>query len=215
MIELMIAMVVMLLALGIVSMLLARSMSVKTRESRTADALTTAQGALSVMSREIANSGFGMYDNELSRTADNGIVIADSDATQIRIRANHENAGGVPSAPGPTTLELNEPGEDVTYFFDDATRSIVRYDPNALGEGVPQTSVVVNRISNVEFEYYDYSGGSSTPTGPLTTPSLNTARVRIIVTVELDPVVGQPDDQVVTFASEVTLRNNSYMLQQY
>ncbi|HVF30998.1 MAG TPA: type II secretion system protein [Pyrinomonadaceae bacterium] len=215
MIELMIAMVVMLLALGIVSMLLARAMSVKERESRTADALTTAQGALSVLSREIANSGFGMYDNSLSRTADNGIVIADSSATQIRIRANHDNAGGLPSAPGPTTLELNEPGEDVTYFFDDATRSIVRYDANALGEGVPQTSVVVNRISSVEFEYYDYTGASSTPAGPFTAPSVNTARVRIIVTVELDPVVGQPDNQVVTFASEVTLRNNGYMLRQY
>lgn len=214
-IELMIAMTIMLLALGIVSAVLAQAMSVRARESRTADALTAAQGALSVLSREIANSGFGIYENALSRTADNGIVVADSNANRIRIRANLENAGGVPEAPGPTTLELNEPGEDVTYFFDDTTKSIVRYDANALGVGVGETSVVVNKISNVEFEYYDYFGPNSAPVGPLTEPTINTGRVRIIVTVELDRVIGQPDNQVVTFASEVTLRNNTYMLQQY
>lgn len=213
--ELMIAMTIMLLALGIVSAVLARAMSVRSRESRTADALTTAQAALGILSREIANSGFGMYDNSLSRTADNGIVIADSDATKIRIRSNLENAGGVPESPGWSTLELNEPGEDVSYFFDSTTKSIVRYDANALGAGVGQTSVVVNKISNVEFEYWDYFGPNSAPVGPLTAPTANTGRIKIIVTVELDPVVGQPDNQVVTFASEVTLRNNSYMLQQY
>ena len=213
--ELMIAMTLMLLALGIVSSLLANAMSVRARESRTADALTTAQAALGVMSREIANSGFGVYENSLSRTAHNGIVFDDSNATKIRIRANYENAGGTPTSPGPTTLELNQPGEDVTFFFDDATKSIVRYDANALGVGIGQTSVVVNKISNVEFEYWDYSGPDSAPTGPLTQPSMNTGRVRIIVTVELEPIIGQPDNQVVTFASEVTMRNNTYMLQQY
>ena len=214
-IELMIAMVVMLLALGIVSMLLSNAMAVRARESRTADALTTAQAALGVMSREIANSGFGLYDNSLSRTANNGIVLPDSGADKIRVLANHENAGGVPASPGSSTLAINEPGEDVSYFFDSATQSIVRYDANGLGAGTGQTSVVVNKISNVEFEYYDYVGANSTPTGPFAVPTIDTARVRIIVTVELDAVVGQPNNQSVTFASEVTLRNNSYMLQQY
>ena len=213
--ELMIAMTVMLLALGIVSSILANAMSVRQRESRTADALTTAQAALGIMSREISNSGFGLYDSSLSPTANNGIVVADSDATKVRIRSNQQNAGGVHDAPGPTTLELNEPGEDVMYFFDPATKSIVRYDANALGVGVGQTSVVVNKISNVEFEYYDYYGPDSAPGGPFSVPTPETGRVKIIVTVELDPVIGQPDNQVVTFASEVTLRNNSYMLQQY
>ena len=213
-IELMVAMVVMLLALGIVSMLLSRAMSVKARESRTADALTTAQAAIGVMSREIANSGFGMYDNSLSQTADNGIVSADSTTNQIRVRANHENTG-VETDPNAPAWQLNAAGEDVTYFFDPTTQSIVRYDANALGPGIGQTSVVVNKISAVEFEYYDYSGPNSAPTGPNTAPTANTGRVRIIVTVNLDPVVGQPDNQQVTFASEVTLRNNTYMLQQY
>ena len=125
------------------------------------------------------------------------------------------NAGGVYSAPAPGTIELNQEGEDVTYFFDPATESIVRHDANGAGVGVPTTSVVVNRISNVRLEYFDYEGSSATPVGPLSTPTVNTARVRITVQVSLDPVVGQPDNQVVSFTSDVSLRNSGYMLQQY
>ena len=214
-IELIIAMLVMLIALGIVSTVMFRAFSVRARESRTADALATAQGALSVLSREISNSGFGIYADPITKVANNGVVIPDSNANRIRVRANLDNSGGVPTSPGPTTLTLNEPGEDVTYFFDAATSSIVRYDANALGVGVPETSVVVNRISNVTFEYFDYSGSNSLATGPFTVPTVNTGRVRIIVEVMLDPVAGQPDNQRITFSSEVTLRNASYMLQQY
>ena len=213
-VELLITMTIMLIALGIVSSLLSQAFAVRARESRTADALASAQAAISVISREVSNSGFGLI-SAANDSANNGIVIADSDAHQIRVRANLENVGGTATAPGPTTLTINEPGEDVTYFFDNATSSIVRFDPNGLGTGVPQTSVVINKISNVTFEYYDYSGSTSAATGPLTAPTANTGRVKIIVEVELDRVVGQPDNQRVTFASEVTLRNNSYMLQQY
>lgn len=213
--ELIIAMVVMLVALGIVSTVTFRAFSVRSRESRTSDALSSAQAALNVMSREISNSGFGLLNTDpTNKIADNGVVIADSDEHRIRVRSNLDNFGGTPEAPGSTTLTINEPAEDVTYFFDDATKSIVRYDPNGLGTGLPETSVVVNRISNVTFEYFDFDG-SSTPVGPLATPTIHTARVRIIVEVELEPVAGQPDNTRVTLASEVTLRNNNYMLQQY
>lgn len=211
----MIAMTLMLIALGIVSTVISRSFSVRARESRTADALATAQGAISVLSREVSNSGFGLFDGPTTKRASNGIVLAESNAHRIRVRANLENEGGTATAPGPTTTVINAPAEDVTYFFDSATNSIVRYDPNGLGTNQPLTSVVVNQISNVTFEYYDYAGGTSAATGPSTTPTADTGRVRIIVDVNLDPVAGQPDGQRVTFASDVTLRNNKYMLQQY
>ena len=42
-----------------------------------------------------------------------------------------------------------------------------------------------------------------------------TQRVVIVVDVVLDAVAGQPDNQTIKLSSEVTLRNNSYMLQQY
>ncbi len=198
--ELMISMTIMLVLMGVVSTLMARSFSIRSRESRRTDALTSAQAALNVMSREIANSGFGIYDNSQTRRANNGIVLADSGEHRIRFRTNILNDNS----------STNSPGEDVTYFFDDATKSIVRYDP----QGTPQTSVVVNRISNVTLEYYSYSDANSTPTTS-STPTANTGRVRINVMVTLDPVEGQPANQTVTFTSEVTLRNSNYMLNQY
>lgn len=210
-IELLISMVIMLVLLSIVSTVMSQAFSIRARESRQTDALTTAQAALNVVSREIANSGFGIYDNSVTKVANNGIIIADSNANRIHFRSNSTNSGGNPVAPGPTTLATNDPGEDITYFFDDATRSIVRYDPNDL----PRTSVVVNRISNVSFRYFNYAGNTSVPTGPFTTPAANTGRVMITVEVALDPVAGQPNNQTVTFTSDVALRNSSFMLNQY
>ncbi|MDM7922776.1 MAG: type II secretion system protein [Pyrinomonadaceae bacterium] len=207
-IELMVAMVILLSLLAIVSTMLSRSTSVRARESRKTDALTSAQAALNILSREIANAGYGIYDNSVTRIANNGLVYDDSGSNQIHFRANLTNTG---PQDDPVVLRTNDPGEDVTYFFDAATESIVRYDPN----DIPQTSVVVNGISNVTFEYFDYVASSSTPVGPLSVPTPDTGRVRINVTVQMDPVVGQPDGDIVSFTSEVTLRNSNYMLRQY
>jgi len=217
-VELLIAMAVMLIALGIVSNLMARAMSIRARESATADALATARAAISVMSREISNSGFGIYQQG-TRKASNGIVAPESNDHRIRVLSNIDNEGGTYEDQGPTTMLINRPGEDVTYFFDATTSSIVRYDPHGLesspGVFVGKTSVVVNKISNVTFKYYDYDGGTSEATGPFTAPNENTARVQIIVDVELDQVYGQRNTEHVTFASDVTFRNNNYMLSQY
>lgn len=199
-IELLIAMTVMLVMMGVVSMLMARSFSVRARESRRTDALTSAQAALNVMSREISNAGFGIYDSDLTRRANNGLILTDCNANKIRFRTNFTNSN----------YSTNTPGEDVTYYFDPSSNSIVRYDLNS----TPQTSVIVNKISNVTFSFYNYAAANSTPT-ITTTPTADTGRVRITVTVTMEPVQGQPDNQSVTFTSEVTLRNSYYMLNQY
>lgn len=218
-IELAVAMVIMLTLLGIVSTVMSRTLGIRSRESRKTDALTAAQAALNVISREVANTGYGIYDGDDSALlAGNGIILADSDANRIHIRSNYLNTGPRTAPPGSTVMSTNQPGEDVTYFFDDATDSIVRYDPYGIetSPGVygPQTSVVVNRISNVVFEYYNYSGSNSTPT-VTNVPTADTGRVRISVAVDMDPVVGQPDNQQVRFSTDVTLRNANYMLRQY
>jgi len=212
-VELMIAMVITLVLLGIASELFSRALSVRARESRKVDALASAQAALNVMSREIANSGFGIVGAGTTTQPSNGIIIADSGANRIHIRSNFDNTGDYVMGPGSTVLATNRPGEDITYFFDAATDSIVRYDPNA-PTGTPTTSVIINRISNVTFRYYHYTQGSSTFTDGAT-PTVGTGRVRITVLARLDPVAGQPDNQQVEFTSDVTLRNSNYMLQQY
>jgi prepilin-type N-terminal cleavage/methylation domain-containing protein len=209
--ELMIAMVVILLMLGIVSTLLAKSLQIRSRESRKTDALTSAHAALNIMSREISNAGFGIYDGATSQTAVNGIIIGDSDAFQIHFRANLSNFGDGPVNPDCPVVCTNEAGEDVTYYFDDDTDSIVRYDPN----GSPTTSVIVNKISNVTFSYFDYEADGTVTADPgNANPSIDTGRIRLTVDVTLDPVEGQPDESV-RFTSEINLRNSSYMLRQY
>jgi hypothetical protein len=169
--------------------------------------LASAQAALNVLSREIGNSGFGISTSTDPNEHNNGLIVADSNDHKIRIRSNIENVG---TSTNPDVLRTNRPGEDITYFYDNASASIVRYDPN----DTPTTSVVVNKISNVTFSYFDYSGSSSTVTQS-STPSANTGRVRITVSVVLDPIYGQPNPADVTFTSDVTLRNAKYMLNQY
>jgi type II secretory pathway pseudopilin PulG len=207
-IELLISMTVILIMMGAATTLFSKAMSVRARESRTTDALTSAYAALNLMSRELSNSGFGLLEPGTT-VASNGIIIADSGERQIHVRSNFTNAAAYtdPNAPGQTI----DPGEDVTFYFEAPTRSIVRYDPHAS----PTTSVVVNRISDVRFQYFDYATSGSTGSGPNTTPTSSTARIVITVTVDLDPVPGQPNPQAVTFSTQVNMRNSNYMLQQY
>jgi prepilin-type N-terminal cleavage/methylation domain-containing protein len=211
-VELIVSMTVVLVLMGVASTLLSRAMSVRARESRTTDALTSAQAALNIMSREITNSGFGIYDNAISETADNGIIVADSGDHRIHFRANINNFGPGPIAPTCTAVCTSDPGEDVTYYFDSATSSIVRYDPR----GTPQTSVVVNKISNVTFSYFDYTAAGAVTAEPgNASPSANTGRIRLTVEVALDRVEGQVNPASVRFLSEINLRNSNYMLHQY
>lgn len=192
MLELMLSMFVLLVLLVVVSTLFADAVGIRDREGSKTDALTAAEAALNVISREVSNSGYGLTHN--------GIVSVDSNAHRLRFRTNVVNNND----------NTNSPGEDVTYYFDDDTDSIVRYDPH----DSPTTSAVINKISNVTFSYFDYYGSSSTPTVN-TSPSSHTSRIRITVTVQLDEVQGQPTNQTVTFTSDVTLRNSNYMLNQY
>jgi len=211
--ELLIGMAVTLILLSVVSSLLSRAMSVREREGRKADALASAQAALNVMSREIGNAGFGIFMDSVSQTPSNGIIYADSNRNQIHLRSNFDNVGDYSVPAGQTVLDTNQPGEDVTYFYDTNTKSIVRYDPHAAA-GTPKTSVIVNKVSDVVFEYFNYTTSSSTVT-QTTSPTTGTGRVRITVTVNLEQVVGQTNPEAVTFSSDVTLRNSSYMLRQY
>lgn len=199
-IELIIAMTVTLVLLGLVSTILSGAVSTRTRESSRTDALSSAQAALNVISREVANSGYGLDYN--------GLIAADSGSQKIRVRANLINRNNC----------ITDPGEDVTYYYDTTTRSIVRSERHATTEcGTnfqTRTSVVVNRISNITFQYFDYSSNNTSGT-QTTVPTANTGRVVITVEVELEDVRGQPSNQRVTLRSDVTLRNSEYMLNQY
>ena len=185
----------MLIILGLVSTLFSKSLATRQRESSRTDALTSAQAALNVISRELANSGYGL--------AGNGLVLGgDSDAQKLHFLSNIRNDNEV----------ITDPGENITYYFDPATQSILRHDANAAAAS--QTSTIINRISSLSFAYFDYEGNNP-PTGPNLTPTVNTSRVRVTVSVSLEQVLGQVNPQSVVLVSDVTLRNSDYMLRQY
>lgn len=202
-IELIITMVIVLVVLGLATSLFSKSIYVKQRESSHTDALTAAQAALNVMSREISNAGYGLK-NTAGTDPSNGIVLADSNAQKLHFLSNIQNNNSV----------TTDRDENVTYFYDTASQSIMRYDANANGANSPETSIIINRISSVNFLYFDYIGSSSTPTQS-TTPTENTGRVRVTITVALENVPGQPVNRSVVLSSDVTVRNANYMLNQY
>ena len=195
-IELIVSMVITLVILGAAVAVFSGALSTRSRESSKTDAITSAQAALNVMSREIGNSGYGLSNNGLGWYDGAGVWHTDCTTQFLRFRANTDNADA-------TTTGL---GEDVAYYYDTASQSVVRHD-NSSGE----TSGIINRISNVAFAYTNYVGTGTPPVGPSDT----TGKVTITLTVNLENVQGQPSGQTVTVASDVTLRNSPYMLGQY
>lgn len=138
-IELMMAMTVTLTILGLTSGLLASAFNVRARENQKTDALADAQRALNIMTREIANTGFGL--------ANNGIVAADSNESAIRIRANL-NAFDSQS----TSNSISDRNEDVKYSLYSAGSDsyIVRLDIGTQN----QTTVLANRVDSLRIRYY-------------------------------------------------------------
>jgi len=194
-VELIVTMVILLVIVGTVTTLFSRSLNTKSRESSRTDALTASQAALNVMSREIANSGYGTITNGM---------MSDSTTDRIHFVTNHVN----------TNDNLLQPGENVTYYFEPSTQSILRYDANGGGAGTPLTSIIINRISRVEYRYFNYVGSNALPT-ETTFPTADTGRVRIKLTVNLENVIGQVNPDSVVLTSDVTLRNSFYMLNNY
>lgn len=197
-IELLTAMVISLIILGATVAVFSGALSTRTRESSRTDAITSAQAALNIMSREIGNAGYGL-------TLSNGLVYGDCDTDKLRFRANIQNTGT-------SGAETSQDGEDVTYFYDSTTHSVLRFDKNA-----SETSGIINRVSDVNFTYYNYTFDPVTKVVTVTqgAAATNTGRVRIELLVTLPDVQGQPSGRVEKVWSDVTLRNSPYMLGQY
>ncbi len=194
-VELMIAMTVTLIVMGMASTMLTQLMGTRTRENRKSDALADAQRALNIMSRDIANSGYGLTTN--------GIVVGTSDSTQTRIhlRSNITNNN-------PTTTDRDE---DVTYDFQSACSCIARLDRNFDSATTPP--LIASPIDSLQFTYINIAPA----TGAVTETSAgtaNTTRVRIAVSVTLPAAQGQPASSV-TLNSDVALRNSSAVLNNF
>ena len=192
-IELMIAMLVTLVVMSIASSLLGQSLNIRARENARVEAVSDTQRALNAMSRDIANAGLGLTSN--------GIVAADSDDGQIRIRTNLNAFNG-----DTDTLDSDE---DVVYSYtvnsdvDPPETLVTRQDVNTA-----TVAQIANRIDGLNILYFDVSGTQ------LAAGQENlAAKVRLTLTVQL-PAVGspkmagyQPATQT-QLSSDVMLRNS-------
>ena len=196
-------MTIVLTMLGLSSALISGSFNIRGRENQKSSALADAQRALNSMSREIANSGFGLTNN--------GIVTTESTSTAIRVRANL-NAFDRES----TSNSVADSDEDVIYqLFTDSTQSYVeRIDINS---GL-RTTILANRVDALVIRYFadkvDYTAGNCniTAAGDVTDKTL--AKYIVIVACVQLPAVGtqgspgyQPVSRV-QLISDVTLRNS-------
>jgi len=203
-VELLLAMTIALTLLGLTSGLLASSFNVRARENQKTDALADTQRALNIMTREIANTGFGL--------ANNGIVAADSNETAIRVRANLNAFDSQTSS-----NSISDRNEDVKYslYTAGADSYIVRLDIGTQN----QTTVLANRVDSLKIRYYParvnytLSGNCDiTSTSPEVTQKSDTKYIVMSVCVELTArgAPGSPGYQPasrVQLVSDVYLRN--------
>ena len=199
--ELIIAMTVLLIMMTGATQLLMSSLTSRTRENRKSDALSDAQRALNIMSREIGNAGFGMDYNGI--VAPDSHPTADTDAVtaQIRIRANTSN----------NDASISQADEDITFVYQGApTNAIVRYD------AITKTrTVLAGEIDAVQITYIDAAGTPSTLATP--TAVANAVRIRITIQANLPSTVNQAASQVpkVLLTSDIALRNAPSVVRRY
>jgi Tfp pilus assembly protein PilW len=209
--ELLIAMTITLVILGLAASLLASGFRIRDREESASDAAADAQRALNIMSREIANAGFNLSSN--------GVVAGDSDAGSIRVRSNLNKFDT--TATNTSRNGVVDAGEDLKYFVNTVTNTayLVRYDVNA---ATNNTQVLANRIDQLRLHYFsqkvtysttigdcDISGASSGEVSPS-----SAGYIVIALCVRL-PASGSPGTDGyqppsnILLVSDVTLRNST------
>jgi len=207
--ELLIAMVITMALMTAASSLLANALRVRSRENQKSDALADTQRAINIMSREIANAGFNMIGN--------GIVPGESGLNEIRVRSNLNKFDFDPSVSADSRMNLQDPGEDITYFINEAdnTMYLARHDKYGTG-----STVLANRIDSMNIHYFGQKVSYTAPSGgsDITDKSAtevapeNAKYIVIAVSVTLD-AVGQPGapgyqpPYSVLLCSDVALRN--------
>jgi prepilin-type N-terminal cleavage/methylation domain-containing protein len=223
-VELLIAMTITLVVLGIATTLLAQTFRVRTRANDNVDALADAQRALNIMSREIAQAGFNLTDN--------GIVDADSVTdgngnSKIRVRANLNkfDTNFTPSARAGVGTQGEDAGEDIMYYIYPApannTTLLARYDALATGGG--SSTVLANRLDSLHIHYFAQRVTYTAPRDAcdITAPSApevaspSQARYVVIAVCVWQEEVGMPGSPgyqpraPLLLTSDVTLRNSN------
>jgi len=211
--ELIVGMGITLSIVGIAATLLSSSFNVRSRENKRTEAVAAAQHALSNISRDVANAGFGLKKN--------GIVSEDSDASSIRIRANLDAFSGTSGAGS-----LAQADEDVEYFLhktdtdpNSTHGELMRYDVN-----LQQSRLMVGNVDDFEIYYFaqrvdytlDPAGGINVTTPGVTEVDDQSQTNYVVITMLLNlDAVGTPGQagyipaSQVQLATDVAIRNRN------
>jgi Tfp pilus assembly protein PilW len=207
--ELVVALVITMALMTAAATLLANALRMRTRENQKSDALADTQRAINIMSREIANTGFNLTSN--------GIVAADSGLNSIRIRANLNKYDYEPSVTAESRANIQDSGEDITYFINEAENTMYLARHDRFGNG---STVLANRIDSMRIHYFDQKVTYTAPAKGLDIENAsalevlpqNAKYIVIAVAVTLDEVgtpgsTGYQPQYSVLLCSDVTLRN--------
>lgn len=198
-IELLISMSITLVLMGLAGQLLVIAFNTRAREQQKSTAVAAITRTINMMTREIANAGFGMTNN--------GVVNGDADAASIRIRANL-NA----YLQQPTSSCVCDQDEDLKFllYTDPATNqnSLIRHDVST-----GDVTVLASSINSFEVHYYaskiDFAtqGATTAETAP------DSARYIVLIATVALPAKGvlggpgyQPPSQF-QVTGDVELRN--------
>lgn len=177
-VELMITSIVLAVVLAAVNGIFFSSNRVYREASTRANMQMNSRLGLSIMTREIRHAGCD--PNEIGVV---GIVQARAD--RLRIRGDLNGDGAIQTA---------EPSEDVTYFYDAATNSIMR-DPGAGAQ------LLIPNVTAASFTYLD---AANNPLGPL---PLSAAQADQVRSIDVSLTAAVPDAGDITLDTSIKLRN--------
>ena len=215
--ELLMAMALTLTVMSLATILLAQALNLRTRTNANNEALSDAQRALNIMSREISQAGFNLSGN--------GIVSDDTTDDEngnsmIRLRSNLNRFDESASTTARNGISVvgEDAGEDVKYFIHKAenTNLLARYDE--YGQAGGSVTVLANRLDSLHMHYYGAKVSYSTSGCDVSSVSAaevspsSAQYVVIAVCVQLDAVgkfgsAGYQPAKSVLLVSDVTLRN--------
>ena len=163
MIELLVAMVVALLAMGAIYSTFLNQQKSYVVQQETAAMHQNIRAASFYMEKEVRMAGC-----DPTGSANAGITISEAKADSIRFTEDvTDGAGGNPDG------DVTDPNEDITYSLD-GNRNLIRTDNNGGGVGVAQNSIVAQNIDAIDFVYL---AADSSVLNDYTLPSPDTGNV--------------------------------------
>lgn len=203
-IEMIIAMGITLIIMGLATTLISQTVNIRTRETRHSTALADAQSGLNTITREISNAGYGLKSN--------GLYAADSDDDSITVLSDFDQDNAWDKDEVVSFQLRADPGT--------GANSLVRLALAADGAASTTGTVLAESVDTFRVRYFaqrrDYTTAvcdlDADSVAAATTPAK--AQYVVLVLCATMPAVGEPGQagyqpaSRVQLVSDATLRNS-------